>query len=178
MHLRLDKIEALYDEFDTLVRVFKPAEVEYLVVFLTTLIPQITTNIATWAPTHRDCSQRLHNFVSGINELFRLLQTYHRAGRVVNETKLLGLHLDMLVTLKTEVCYVWKHRSEPYQYTDLMRLLREYPENTGLESQAFILLRLEFPNSVQPVSNVPLIIHASLGSRLFVPSVAHRILEQ
>lgn len=127
MGLNLDQITGLSDEIDTLMSMFKPSDVEYLIAFLTALIPQITTTITLWAQTRehsyyhssaRDAEHRLYKFVAGINNLLELFQIYHRAGRIVDETKLLELHLDLLVTLKTEVCYAWIPKDATHHFSE------------------------------------------------------------
>lgn len=175
LHTLLRNIHAedpssLLHDFDELVPFITPSEVEYLAAFLTALIPRgiaiLVTNIKRDdLDLHEPIETLLCNFALGVSDLFKLLKTYHEAAKKVNNIKVLELHLELLVSLKTEMCSISSHLDE--------MLLHESSEESGTDPDITDLTTtrkaIEFLDQLYEnyISIAPgWIIHADIGPRL------------
>ncbi|KAE9972409.1 hypothetical protein BLS_004037 [Venturia inaequalis] len=171
--INADEPESLLDEFDFLVSLVKPSQVEYLAAFLEgSLIPSGVTmiNQSIDSKTLREwsqlCEKILFPFTQGVSDLFKLFETYHRTGKTFDEVKLMELHLNLLVTLKTEMCHESSRSNLFYRppCSEGQESTGTDDDGKGLTLRALDALLEEAPRFVKVGGGW--IIHFNIGPRL------------
>ncbi|QDS69487.1 hypothetical protein FKW77_006699 [Venturia effusa] len=92
-------------------------------------------------------------FTKLFSDLFEEIETYHRAGRTVDEVKIVELHLYFLVTLKTEMVRCHAHYTREYEN-----------DRTVLTQQALGTIEIYYPRFFRVSRGW--IIHPNIGPRL------------